>query len=93
MKHVYCVPVTNSDAGVAPEKLALAAQEAGLSAEPVASAANALALLRDNFDPDETAPRILIGGSLYLAGEVLKRERHIAGLRQLIYHDILTRRR
>ena len=72
VKHVYCVPVTGSDAGLAPEKLALSAQEAGLSAEPVASAANALALLRDNFDPDETAPRILIGGSLYLAGEVLK---------------------
>jgi dihydrofolate synthase / folylpolyglutamate synthase len=72
VKHVYCVPVTGSDAGLAPEKLALAAQEAGLSAEPVASAANALALLRDNFDPDETPPRILIGGSLYLAGEVLR---------------------
>ena len=72
VKHVYCVPVTGSDAGLAPEKLALAAQEAGLSAEPVAGAANALALLRDNFDPDETPPRILIGGSLYLAGEVLK---------------------
>jgi dihydrofolate synthase / folylpolyglutamate synthase len=72
VKHVYCVPVTGSGAGLAPEKLALAAQEAGLSAEPVASAANALALLRDNFDPDETAPRILIGGSLYFAGEVLR---------------------
>jgi dihydrofolate synthase / folylpolyglutamate synthase len=72
VKHVYCVPVSSSDAGVPPEKLALAAQEAGLSAEPVASAANALALLRDNFDPDDTAPRILIGGSLYLAGEVLR---------------------
>ena len=72
VKHVYCVPVTGSDAGLAPDKLALAAQAAGLSAEPVASAANALELLRDSFDPDETAPRILIGGSLYLAGEVLK---------------------
>jgi dihydrofolate synthase / folylpolyglutamate synthase len=72
VRHVYCVPVSGSDAGLAPDMLALAAQEAGLSAEPVASAANALALLRDNFDPDETAPRILIGGSLYLAGEVLR---------------------
>jgi dihydrofolate synthase / folylpolyglutamate synthase len=72
VKHVYAVPVSDSDAGVAPEKLALAAQDAGLSAEPVASIANALALLRNNFDPDETPPRILIGGSLYLAGEVLR---------------------
>ncbi len=72
VKHVYAVPVLGSEAGVAPAKLALAAQEAGLSAEPVSSVADALALLCDNFDPDETAPRILIGGSLYLAGEVLR---------------------
>jgi dihydrofolate synthase / folylpolyglutamate synthase len=72
VKHVYAVPVSNSEAGVAPEKLALAAQDAGLSSEPVSSVTNALALLRDNFYPDEVAPRILIGGSLYLAGEVLE---------------------
>jgi dihydrofolate synthase / folylpolyglutamate synthase len=72
VKHVYAVPVTGSDAGVVPQRLALDAQEAGLSAEPVSSVADALALLRDNFDPDEPAPRILIGGSLYLAGEVLR---------------------
>lgn len=70
-KHVYCVPISGSEAGVTPEKLSLAAQEAGLSAEPVSSVGNALSLLKDNFDPDETAPRILICGSLYLAGEVL----------------------
>jgi dihydrofolate synthase / folylpolyglutamate synthase len=50
VKHVYAVPVTGSDAGVVPQKLALDAQEAGLSAEPVSSVADALALLRDNFD-------------------------------------------
>lgn len=72
VKHVYTVPVGASDAGVSPEKLALAAQDAGLSAEPIASVADALGILRDDFDPDEPAPRILIGGSLYLAGEVLK---------------------
>jgi dihydrofolate synthase / folylpolyglutamate synthase len=72
VKHIYAVPVLLSDSGVAPEKLALAAQDAGLSAEPVSSVADALAILRDNFDPDETSPRIIIGGSLYLAGEVLR---------------------
>ncbi len=46
-------------------------QAAGLSAEPVASVANALMLLRDTWDEDEVPPRILIGGSLYLAGAVL----------------------
>ena len=72
VEHVYTVPVGASDAGLAPEKLALSAQDAGLSAEPIASVADALGILRDNFDPDEPAPRILIGGSLYLAGEVLR---------------------
>ena len=45
--------------------------DAGLTAEPVASVANALMLLRDTWDGAETPPRILICGSLYLAGEVL----------------------
>ncbi len=70
-RHVYTVPVSLSDAGVPNEELAIRAQEAGLSAEPVASVANALMLLRDTWDDDEMPPRILIGGSLYLAGAVL----------------------
>ncbi len=70
-RHVYTVPVSLSDAGVPNAELALRAQEAGLSAEPVASVANALMLLRDTWDEDDTPPRILIGGSLYLAGAVL----------------------
>jgi len=70
-RHVYTVPVGMSDAGVPNAELALRAQEAGLSAEPVASVANALMLLRDTWDGREIAPRILIGGSLYLAGAVL----------------------
>ena len=70
-RHVYTVPVSLSDAGVPNEELAIRAQEAGLSAEPVASVANALMLLRDTWDDSEMPPRILIGGSLYLAGAVL----------------------
>ncbi|MBA8907323.1 bifunctional folylpolyglutamate synthase/dihydrofolate synthase [Aminobacter ciceronei] len=70
-RHVYTVPVTMSDAGVPNEELAVHATEAGLSAEPVSSVANALMLLRDTWDEKEPAPRILIGGSLYLVGEVL----------------------
>ncbi|MER2535410.1 MAG: folylpolyglutamate synthase/dihydrofolate synthase family protein [Rhizobiaceae bacterium] len=70
-RHVYCVPVSASDAGVPNGELAARAMEAGLSAEPVASVANALMLLRDTWPEGETAPRILIGGSLYLAGAVL----------------------
>ncbi len=71
VRHVYTVPVSLSDAGVPNVELAIRAQEAGLSAEPVASVANALMLLRDTWDDEEIAPRILIGGSLYLTGSVL----------------------
>lgn len=70
-RHVYTVPVSASDAGVPNAELAARASEAGLSAEPVNSVANALMLLRDTWDPSETPPRILIGGSLYLVGAVL----------------------
>jgi dihydrofolate synthase/folylpolyglutamate synthase len=70
-RHVFTVPVTASDAGVPNAELAIRAEEAGLSAEPVASVANALMLLRDTWDEKEPPPRILIGGSLYLAGTVL----------------------
>ncbi|MBE7182957.1 MAG: bifunctional folylpolyglutamate synthase/dihydrofolate synthase [Methylobacterium mesophilicum] len=72
VRHVFTVPVGASDAGVPANELALRAEAAGLSAEPVASVANALSLLRETWDPTEPAPRILIGGSLYLAGEVLR---------------------
>jgi len=71
-RHVFTVPVTASDSGVPNDELALRATEAGLSAEPVNSVADALMLLRDTWDHDEPAPRILICGSLYLIGEVLR---------------------
>lgn len=71
-RHVFTVPIPSSDAGIANSELALSAQKAGLSAEPVHSVANALKILRDTWAPDEAPPRILIGGSLYLAGEVLR---------------------
>lgn len=70
-RHVFTVPVTGSESGVPNDQLALRAVEAGLSAEPVHSVANALMLLRDTWDHREIAPRILIGGSLYLVGDVL----------------------
>ncbi|MER8865028.1 bifunctional folylpolyglutamate synthase/dihydrofolate synthase [Mesorhizobium sp. M0751] len=69
VRHVYTVPVSLSDAGVPNDELATRCIEAGLSAEPVSSVANALMLLRDTWDGPP--PRILIGGSLYLAGAVL----------------------
>lgn len=71
VKHVYTVPVDFSDASVANDELAVHASAAGLSAEPVSSVANALMLLRDNWQETDVPPRILIGGSLYLVGAVL----------------------
>lgn len=70
-RHVYTVPIRSSDAGIPNDQLAVAAQEAGLSAEPVHSVENALKLLHDSWDSGEPGPRILIGGSLYLSGDVL----------------------
>lgn len=72
VRHVYTVPVDDSDAGVANDELAARAQEAGLSAEPVASVENALKLLRSGWSDKDAPPRILICGSLYLAGAVLR---------------------
>jgi dihydrofolate synthase/folylpolyglutamate synthase len=71
-RHVFTVPITTSEAGVSPAELATKAMDAGLSAEPVNSVENALKLLRDTWDEEEEAPRILICGSLYLVGAVLK---------------------
>ncbi|MBZ9703866.1 MULTISPECIES: bifunctional folylpolyglutamate synthase/dihydrofolate synthase [unclassified Mesorhizobium] len=68
-RHVYTVPVSLSDASVPNDELAARATEAGLTAEPVSSVASALMLLRDTWDGPP--PRILVGGSLYLAGAVL----------------------
>ena len=70
-RHVFTVPVNSSEAGVPNEELAARAAEAGLSAEPVNSVADALMLLADTWEDTETPPRILICGSLYLVGEVL----------------------
>ena len=72
-RHVLTVPVNDSDAGVANDELAARAEAAGLSAEPVASVENALMLLRDGWDRAGEPPRILISGSLYLVGEVLRK--------------------
>ena len=70
-RHVFTVPVASSESGVPNTELALRAADAGLSAEPVNSVANALMLLRDTWDSSEVPPRILISGSIYFAGEVL----------------------
>lgn len=71
-RHVFTVSIKSNDKTIPNTELAVSAQKAGLSAEPVHSVENALKILRDTWPHDEAPPRILIGGSLYLAGEVLR---------------------
>lgn len=70
-RHVFTVEIPGADASRKADELAHLATAAGLSAEPVNSVEEALALLSENWQY-ERSPRILICGSLYLAGEVLK---------------------
>ena len=71
-RRVFTVGIRNSDATIDPVVLAHDAAEAGLIAEPVDSAADALALISVLAKGDDRAPRILIGGSLYFAGNILE---------------------
>jgi len=70
VRHVFTVPIFGADSARDPGELAAAARAAGLAAEPVSSVKTALRLLCEGwrFEPP---PRILICGSLYLAGDVL----------------------
>ena len=71
VEHVYTVPIRGTDAAIDPVVLAHAAYDAGLIGEPVSSVAEALAGIAARIGADEPAPRILVGGSLYLVGNVL----------------------
>ncbi len=66
---VHAVPITSSDAGRSPAEVAEAADWAGLPARPHDSIEDALrsVIVEEGHLP----PRVLITGSLYLAGEVL----------------------
>jgi len=71
-RHVFTVAITTSDAGLDPVALAGDAEDAGLSAEPAASVEEAIAAISENWSDPDSPPRILICGSLYLIGEVLR---------------------
>ena len=70
-KQVYTLKIPSSNASCEAEELAAFATEAGLSAQPVSSIREALKAVLENAAIG-AAPRILICGSLYLAGDVLK---------------------
>jgi dihydrofolate synthase/folylpolyglutamate synthase len=71
-RHVFTVPVNESEAGIDPLELAEDAVTAGLTAQPMKSVEEVLRLLGEGWNRLEPPPRVLIGGSLYLAGEVLR---------------------
>lgn len=70
-RRVFTVPIRSSDAAIDPVALAVYAGEAGLEASAVSEVSEALSAIAADLKPGEAAPRILIGGSLYLAGDVL----------------------
>ncbi|MEP6445979.1 MAG: folylpolyglutamate synthase/dihydrofolate synthase family protein [Hyphomicrobiales bacterium] len=72
VRHCFTVPLANTENAIDPEALAAFAIEAGVSAQSSDSVEAALEQLSENWQY-ERPPRILIGGSLYLVGEVLER--------------------
>ena len=68
-QEVHAVPITGNSTARPPEDVAAAARHAGLAAHIHASLPEAIAAIA--AQPYAPAPRIVITGSLYLAGEVL----------------------
>jgi len=70
---IFAVPIPDQENGASPQSLCAAAKEAGLTAHIADDVTSALQrIVSQNKSADHMrAPRILIGGSLYLAGHVL----------------------
>ena len=68
---VLCVPVSMSEAGIAPQDLADTARQAGLVATTEPDLNSAIGALKQRLI-SQPETRILFCGSLYLAGEVLE---------------------
>ncbi|TYC54169.1 bifunctional folylpolyglutamate synthase/dihydrofolate synthase [Rhodobacterales bacterium] len=73
VRHVGTVPISTTTTARTPEDLADLARCAGLEATPFPSLDAALADIAVCAEEDGEPPRILICGSLYLAGEALAR--------------------
>jgi dihydrofolate synthase/folylpolyglutamate synthase len=68
-RHIIAVPITDRDNAMSPDRLADAARQFGMRVETAAGVEAALrSLARLAY---EVPPRILLTGSLYLAGQVL----------------------
>jgi dihydrofolate synthase / folylpolyglutamate synthase len=71
VRHAMTVPVPGSEAGFEPGTLAEIAMASDVPARPFRDVATALRTIRAE-QGEEKPPRILICGSLYLAGDVLR---------------------
>jgi len=70
-RRLYAVPVPDADRGLPPGMIAEVSNRLGIPSESASNVEAALAAARTLSL--EGPPRILIGGSLYLAGDVLRR--------------------
>ena len=71
-RRIYCLSIPGEDAALASDELADFAEAADLDAVEVEDAEEAMRLIAGEEDAAITPPRILICGSLYLAGRVLR---------------------
>lgn len=72
VERVFAVPIRGTEAMTDPVVLASSAYDAGLVGQPMGSLIEALEEIRGiASDPDKRPPRIMICGSLYLAGNAL----------------------
>lgn len=65
---IYTIPLINNNASISPINLAESAQKAGIFATPQAHLQDALHKIRAEYKE----AIVLIGGSLYLAGDILR---------------------
>lgn len=72
VRHVATVPIPTVSIAVDPLELADCARTAGLEATPFKTIEDALQDIVSCAQKDGESPRVLICGSLYLAGEILK---------------------
>jgi dihydrofolate synthase/folylpolyglutamate synthase len=71
-RRIYCLSIPGEDATLTSDELADFAEAADLDAVEVEDTAEAMRLIAGEEDAAISPPRILVCGSLYLAGRVLR---------------------
>lgn len=71
VNRVIAVPIAGEDAAASPAELAAAATDAGINGVVAKDVVSALKMIAEKAHPDRP-PFVLVAGSLYLAGDVLR---------------------